>query len=135
MFYLEKEQCLRLNQLGFKPPYDEGEVFAYQFYYYNDEEWSVGGQITGADSILATEEIYKNGVRLYTIDEIFDWIHHEGLGMRLVKNINSGYKLIIFDEHGAEYKGSGGTLTNAVFKTTEKYLLSNPIQFSATQGF
>lgn len=123
MIYLSKEQALRLKQLGFEPPFDEGEVFAYNFYNHKDEEWSIGGQITGIDSILAPKEVYKDGVRLFTIDEIFDWIHHEWLGMRLLKNINSGFKFIIFDEHGVEYKGSGGALHKAVFNTTEKYLL------------
>jgi hypothetical protein len=123
LFYLEKGQVLRLKELGLKPPYDSNEIYADQFYNYNNEEWSVGGQITGDNTILAPEYVYKHGVRLYNIEDIFDWIHFEGLGMRLVKNINSGYKFFIIDEDGKEYKGSGGTLTAAIFNTTEKYLL------------
>ncbi|MCR8645672.1 hypothetical protein NV379_23815 [Paenibacillus sp. N1-5-1-14] len=123
MIYLEKEDVIRLNQLGFKPPYESGEVYAYQFYQYKNEEWSIGGQITGNESMLAPQEVFLEGLRLYTIDEIFDWIHIEGYGMRLLKNIGSGYKFIVFDKEAKEYKGSGGTLSKAIFKTIEKLLM------------
>ncbi|WP_053367747.1 hypothetical protein [Bacillus sp. FJAT-27245] len=128
MIYLEKEHVLRLKELGFKPPYDNGETYAYQFYNYRGEEWSIGGKITGEETILAPQEVYRDGIRLFNIEEIFDWIHFEGLGMRLHKNINSGYKFIIFDEDGKEYKGNGGDLHHAVFNSTEKYLITKNLQ-------
>ncbi|WP_366289893.1 hypothetical protein [Paenibacillus sp. AN1007] len=123
MVYLEKEDVLRLKELGFRPPYETGEVYAYQFYSHKDEEWSHGGQITGSELLLAPQEVYNQGVKLFTIDEIFDWIHVNGYGMRLVKNIGSGFKFIVFDEDGIEYKGTGGTLTKAIFNTMEKLLI------------
>ncbi|TBL67450.1 hypothetical protein [Paenibacillus thalictri] len=64
--------------------------------------------------LLAPQEVYKEGIRLFTINEIFDWIHIEGFSMRLIKNIGSGYKFIIFDKEANEYKGSGGTLSKAI---------------------
>ena len=124
MFYLEIHQVQRLIDLGFKPPYDLAEVYANQIYNYNNDEWAVGGRLTGDDLILAPEEVYKEGIRLFSIDEVFDWIHMEGLGLRLYKNINSGYKFIIIDEFGIEHKGPGGTLNYAVFNTVEKYLMN-----------
>ncbi|WP_051217575.1 hypothetical protein [Paenibacillus assamensis] len=123
MIYLEIHQVQRLMKLGFKPPYDLGEVYASRIYYYNDDAWAVGGRITGEDLILAPEEVYKEGIRLYSIDEVLDWVHMEGLGLRLDKNINSGYKFTIIDEFGIEHKGSGGTLNYAVFNTVERYLV------------
>ena len=123
MVYLEKEDVLRLKELGFRPPYETGEVYAYDFYSYKNEEWSLGGQITGNESLLAPQEVYNQGIKLITIDEIFDWIYVNGYGMRLVKNIGSGFKFIVFDEEGIEYKGSGGTLTKAIYNTIEKLLI------------
>ncbi|HBU84424.1 MAG TPA: hypothetical protein DEF35_22685 [Paenibacillus sp.] len=124
MIYLEEEETKRLKELGFKPPYESEDVNAYQYYSFNNTEWSIGGRITGEDLILAPEEVYKEGIRLYTIDEIFDWIHIEGYGMKLVKNIGSGFKFTISDRNGKEYKGTGGTLTRSIFNTMEKLLMT-----------
>jgi len=123
LLYIDKQCLARLNQAGFVKPCQGGGPSPYDFYDYNGNEWSLGGQLTNESTVLAPQEVYKQGTRLPTITDLMNWLEIEGFVFSITYNGN-GYRVIAQDESGKEYKGKGGTLPYALTSIVEKLLLN-----------
>jgi hypothetical protein len=52
------------NQAGFVKPCQGGGPSPYDFCDYNGNEWPLGGQLTNESTVLAPQEVYKQGTCL-----------------------------------------------------------------------
>ncbi|WP_132310391.1 hypothetical protein [Paenibacillus sp. BK033] len=122
LLYLDKNCAERLKRAGYKRLYRTDEPTPYDYYEFEGNEWSLGGQLTGEGTILAPSEVYERGLLLPTISDLMNWlVHHD---YRFVINYNgNGYRVIVTDENEEEIKGKGGTLPYALTSIVEKLLL------------
>ncbi|WP_143536052.1 hypothetical protein [Saccharibacillus sp. O23] len=123
MLHIDKGCLVRLNKAGFIRPYSGDGPSPYDFYDFNGNEWSLGGQLTKQSSILAPREVYEQGTLLPTITDLMNWLENEGFMFSITFNGN-GYRVMAQDKGGTEYKGKGGTLPYALTSIVEKLLLS-----------
>jgi hypothetical protein len=78
MVYLSLQETKRLLSIGFKPDYYTESVDQGDWYDYNNQIWVIGGCLFPQKnaSILAPDHIYKDGIRLITIYDLFIWLNH-----------------------------------------------------------
>jgi hypothetical protein len=122
LLYIDRHCVDRLKKAGFVRPYQEDVPSPYDYYEYNDNEWSLGGQLTGESIILAPQDVYEKGTLLPTITDLMDWLEFEGYTFNIINNGN-GYRVIAKNNLGKEFKGKGGTLPYALTSIVELLLL------------
>ncbi len=124
--YLSKKFADDLKRLGFKRTYYVDEVAPFDYYFFEDEEWVLGGRILPKGEILVHSDVYEKGIWLPSINDLLFWLSDNNFSVLLEqKERTKGYKVVVTDINHNSFSGKGGTCVYALYDVIQKILKNN----------
>jgi hypothetical protein len=120
--YLPPDDAKRLFEAGFKLQHQlEGSVF-----YFEDEEWIVGGRIDPDGPSSISPKIIKKGIWLPSLEDLLEWLRYRDFELE-IKTSRYGTTAIARDEEGRRYEASSGSEDHALYKIILQVLQSGNV--------
>ena len=118
---LSQIEAEKLYDLGFRRAEYASEQYPQDVYEYEGARWVLGGRIIPETTILCDEAIFKKGVWLPSVSDLFTWL--EDNDCKYVLSYNGlSYKIEVTDSEEKYHKGKGATVPFVLYKVISQIL-------------
>lgn len=118
---LTKTEAEKLFKLGFKRPEYADEVYPQDIYEYKDATWAIGGRIVPSTTLLCKEEVFKEGIWIPSMTDLFTWLEEMDCEFQLSYD-GLSYKVEVSTSDEQRFKGKGTSVEMSLFKVICKIL-------------